>query len=101
MTFKELRKSAFMTQREFAEYFNIPLRTIENWEADSEKCKPYLLDLMEYKLHNPIRSAWKKSRIGQYGENYRYECPICGFHTGNMGEKFNFCPSCGSCMSEK
>lgn len=50
MTFKELRKASFMTQREFAEYFNIPLRTIENWEADSEKCKPYLLDLMHYKL---------------------------------------------------
>ena len=25
-------------------------RSIENWEADSEKCKPYLLDLMHYKL---------------------------------------------------
>ena len=50
MTFKELRKASFMTQREFADYFNIPLRTIENWEADSKKCKPYLLDLMHYKL---------------------------------------------------
>lgn len=50
MTFKELRKASGMTQREFAKYFNIPRRSIENWEADSEKCKPYLLDLMEYKL---------------------------------------------------
>lgn len=50
MTFKELRKSSGMNQRQFAEYFGIPLRSIENWEADSEKCRPYLLDLMHYKL---------------------------------------------------
>lgn len=50
MTFKELRKASGMNQRQFAEYFSIPLRSIENWEADSEKCKPYLLDLIRYKL---------------------------------------------------
>lgn len=50
MTFKELRKASGMTQREFAKYFNIPRRTIENWEADPKKCKPYLLELMHYKL---------------------------------------------------
>lgn len=50
MTFKELRKASGMTQKQFSEYFNIPLRTIENWDMDSEKCKPYLLELMHYKL---------------------------------------------------
>lgn len=50
MTFKELRKASGMTQKQFSEYFGIPLRSIENWEADSNKCRPYLLDLMHYKL---------------------------------------------------
>jgi DNA-binding transcriptional regulator YiaG len=50
MTIKELRTLAGMTQKEFAEYFNISKRNIEDWEADARKCKPYLLELIEYKL---------------------------------------------------
>lgn len=52
MTFKELRKESGMKQKEFSEYFGIPLRTIENWERGENKCPQYLLDLMEYKLNN-------------------------------------------------
>lgn len=48
--FKELRQRSRMTQKEFAEYFKIPKRTIENWEAGVNKCPLYLLELMEYKL---------------------------------------------------
>ena len=56
MTFKELRERSGMTRPEFAQYFNIPYRTIQNWEIDNKtekrKCPEYLLDLMEYKLKN-------------------------------------------------
>ena len=56
MTLKELREQAGMTQAEFAEYFGISKRNIENWESSSptskRKCPEYLLDLMEYKLRN-------------------------------------------------
>lgn len=50
MTFKELRKQSGMTQKQFAEYFGIPRRTLENWDAGANKCPEYLLKLMEYKL---------------------------------------------------
>ena len=50
MTFKELRQLSGMTQKEFAEYFEIPKRSIENWDAGARKCPEYLLNLMEYKL---------------------------------------------------
>ena len=50
MTVKELRKAAGMTQKEFGDYFGIPVRNIEDWERDIAKCKPYLIDLMLYKL---------------------------------------------------
>lgn len=50
MTVKELRSKYGMTQREFAEYFGIPKRTIENWEGGKRQCPQYLLSLMEYKL---------------------------------------------------
>ena len=51
MNFKELRQQSGMTQRQFADYFGIPKRTIENWEAGVNKCPEYLLDLMKYKLN--------------------------------------------------
>lgn len=53
-TLKELRKDSGMTQAQFAAYFEIPKRTIENWETESitarRKCPEYLLKLMIYKL---------------------------------------------------
>ena len=52
MTFKELRTASGMTQKQFSEYFNIPKRTIENWEGEKRSCPEYLLELMEYKLKN-------------------------------------------------
>ena len=52
MTIKELRQSTGMTQTQFAQYFGIPKRTIEEWERGSRKCTAYLLDLMIYKLKN-------------------------------------------------
>jgi DNA-binding transcriptional regulator YiaG len=39
-----------MTQKEFAEYFGIPKRTIENWDEGIRECPEYLFKLMEYKL---------------------------------------------------
>lgn len=50
MTFKELREQSGMNMKRFAEYFGIPYRTVQNWEAGVNKCPEYLLKLMEYKL---------------------------------------------------
>lgn len=50
MTFKELREASGMNQREFGEYFGIPLRTIQNWCGEVSKCPDYWIDLMRYKL---------------------------------------------------
>lgn len=50
MEFKELRKASGMNIKKFSEYFNIPYRTVQNWDNESRKCPKYLLDLMEYKL---------------------------------------------------
>ena len=50
MRFKELRERSQMNVPTFAKYFNIPYRTVLGWEAETRKCPPYLLELMEYKL---------------------------------------------------
>lgn len=50
MTFKELREQSGMNLKQFSEYFEIPYRTIQNWEGGQRTCPEYLLKLMEYKL---------------------------------------------------
>lgn len=50
MTIKELRASTGLTQRQFGDYFGIPLRTVQNWEGGQRACPDYLLSLMVYKL---------------------------------------------------
>lgn len=46
----ELRTSTGMNRREFAEYFEIPYRTIQEWELGNRKMPEYLLRLMTYKI---------------------------------------------------
>ena len=50
MTFKELRVASGMNMTEFSKQFNIPYRTIQNWENEVRKCPEYVLELMQYKL---------------------------------------------------
>ena len=49
---RELRARAGLSRKAFAEYFDIPYRTVQNWELGLRECPAYLLDLMEYKLKN-------------------------------------------------
>lgn len=44
---KEFRTSIGMSQSKFAEYFNIPLRTLQEWEQERRTPPPYLLDLLK------------------------------------------------------
>lgn len=46
----ELRTSTGMTRREFAEYFEIPYRTMQEWELGNRKMPEYLFRLMTYKI---------------------------------------------------
>jgi hypothetical protein len=39
-----------MSRQEFAEFFSIPYRTLQNWELGTRECPEYLLKLIEYKL---------------------------------------------------
>ena len=46
----ELRKSMGMNRREFCEYFQLPYRTVQDWELGHRKMPTYLLRLMQYKV---------------------------------------------------
>ena len=48
---KRLRKDAGMTQAEFSKYFDIPKRTIEDWDRGVRTPHDYLIRMMAYQLH--------------------------------------------------
>lgn len=50
MTINNLRNLTNMTQKEFGEYLNIPIRTIQNWESEHRKPPEYVTELIEYKI---------------------------------------------------
>lgn len=50
--FQLIREASGMNQSQFAKHFNIPLRTVQHWEAGTRKPPEYVLDLIRYRLEN-------------------------------------------------
>ena len=44
----ELRESTGMNRKEFCEYFQIPYRTVTEWERGNRHAPEYVLKLLEY-----------------------------------------------------
>lgn len=59
----QLKENSGMNWKEFAEYFEIPYRTMQDWEHGKRTMPHYLLRLMEYKLRTEscIRKGAHKS----------------------------------------
>ncbi len=45
---KELRESTGMNRKEFCDYFNIPYRTVTEWERNNRHAPEYVIRLLEY-----------------------------------------------------
>lgn len=47
MTIQELREKTGLSQSKFAEYFGLPLRTVQEWEQGRRKPPDYIPKLLE------------------------------------------------------
>ena len=56
MNIKEIRLATNMSQKAFADYFNIPVRTLQDWEAGKRTPPVYVVELIKYKI--------EKERLG-------------------------------------
>lgn len=69
---KELRTTTGLSQRAFADVFNIPVRTIQQWEQGISTPPPYVIDLLGHAVARyrtsktedqrhwiPLKSSWK------------------------------------------
>lgn len=45
---KDLREKTGMSRKEFCEYFDIPYRTVTEWERDTRHAPDYVVRLLEY-----------------------------------------------------
>ncbi len=46
----ELKEKSGMNWKQFAQYYEIPYRTMQDWHLGERKMPPYLLKLMQYKM---------------------------------------------------
>ena len=60
---RELREMTGMNRREFCDYFGIPYRTVQDWEAGKRNIPDYLFRLMQYKIN--IEKGLKKQQEGK------------------------------------
>lgn len=55
MDIKEFRKRTGLNQRAFADYFGVPLRSLQEWEQERKSPPEYVFAMMEriWKLEHP------------------------------------------------
>lgn len=54
MNIREMRTRLGDTQSEFAARYNIPLRTVQNWETGTRKPPEYIMDLLEQRAKEDL-----------------------------------------------
>ena len=52
---KELREKMGMNRREFSDFYGIPYRTVQDWEAEKRELPDYLLRLLKYRAEMECR----------------------------------------------
>lgn len=117
MTIREMRTCLGNTQSEFAARYNIPFRTIQNWEAGVRNPPDYIINLLENRVradlvnrrtitlpkYNPQKLdlpkrrnyvgalAWLKAVRDCLGENIVFaldEALMCQGHFGGRSDEF-------------
>jgi len=66
MTFKEIRLLSGLSQAQFSQLYEIPKRSIENWESADDKpqkrnCPAYLLKLLERAVREDFNCPIEKN----------------------------------------
>ena len=51
----KLREKMGMNRREFSDYYGIPYRTVQDWEAEKRELPDYLLRLLKYRAEIECR----------------------------------------------
>lgn len=64
-TMKKLREEVGLNRREFSDYMEIPLRTLEEWESGRRKMPNYVLRLIAYQVRTEKLLKEKEIRLAE------------------------------------
>ena len=69
---KELREMTGMNRKDFCKFFNIPYRTVTEWELDNRHAPEYVLRLLEYYIRNEglIKSPAEQKHAGERSSSH-------------------------------
>lgn len=62
---KELRKQTGMNRKEFCETFDIPYRTVTEWERGNRNAPSYVLRFLEYYIRTEKMRNEKREKDGE------------------------------------
>ena len=98
MTILEMRNAFGDTQSEFAARYNIPFRTIQNWEAGVRRPPEYVAQLLEDRIQSDLYN--RKTRVLPKHDSNKKELPKRRDYVGaiswlkavreNLGDSFVF-----------
>lgn len=78
--FIKIRESSGMNRKEFAEYLNIPYRTMQEWELGRRAMPKYVLELIDFKVKQELlpkaREAPKKDSVIEKIHNRQKESSL-------------------------
>lgn len=84
LNFRAIRKISDLTQRAFAEEYNIPVRTVEDWDTGKREPPPYVLELLLADILTSREEAYTAESRTYYLPNsddwnvyYGTEAPVC------------------------
>lgn len=71
---KELRESTGMNRKDFCNYFQIPYRTVTEWELGNRHAPEYVLRLLEYYIqHEGLAQASTDNKTSIKGGGAQHE----------------------------
>lgn len=82
MNIREMRNQLGDTQSEFAARYNIPFRTVQNWEAGVRKPPQYILELLENRIHSDLINR-RTAFLPEYNPN-KPDLPARSAYVGAM-----------------
>lgn len=82
MDIRELRRQLGDTQSEFAQRYNIPFRTVQNWETGVRKPPEYILELLQQRIQEDLVN--KKTAVLPKYDSHKDDLPKRSDYVGSI-----------------
>ncbi len=82
MNIRELRTQLGVTQSEFASRYNIPFRTVQNWETGLRKPPEYIMNLLENRIRDDLVNR-KTATLPKYDKS-KIDLPKRSDYVGSL-----------------